>query len=148
MGNTNLEPELGYKRQGRAQAFQTVVDKSGVVTTVAVYLDSSTELVAGIYEDNNGQSGALIAQGRLNMLKLDAWNSVTISEASVTAGQPYWFAILGSDGEIDFLKQEGSGTGVMVMSKSRSLTSLPDTWTSSKWGYKTDAAMSIYGKGY
>ena len=54
MGNKTLEPWVDYRAQGIAEAFQTVPQKSGVVTTVQVYLDASstaTELVAGIYNE-------------------------------------------------------------------------------------------------
>jgi len=149
MGDKTLEPWVDYKPQGTAQAFQTVPQKTSVVTAVRVYLDSSstaTELVAGIYKNNNGHPGALVAQGKLSQLKSGAWNSVAIPVASVTAGQPYWIAILGSKGQIGFLDQVGLSTGMMETSASATLTTLPSTWTGSVT--KANAAMSVFGNGY
>jgi len=152
LGNKNEEPWVDYRAKGVAQAFRAVPAKSGSVTEVKVYLDASattaTKLVAGIYTDNNAHPGTLVAKGELNTLKPGAWNSVTISAASVTAGKPYWLAILGPDGQVGFLDQVGSGTSVMERTSNRStLTSLPATWAGSSYGYQTNASMSVYGNG-
>ena len=149
MGDKTKEPWVDYKPQGTAQAYQTTPQKTGVVTSVQVYLDASstaTELVAGIYKNYNGHPGALVAQGKLSTLKSGAWNSVLIPVASVTAAQPYWIAILGSKGQIGFLDRLGSGTGLMESSASTTLTSLSATWTGSV--FKTNSDMSVFGNGY
>ncbi|MEY3289434.1 MAG: hypothetical protein RLZZ419_1676, partial [Pseudomonadota bacterium] len=149
MGNKTLEPWVGYNPQGKAQAYQATPQKTGVITTVQVYLDASstaTQLVAGIYKDNNGHPGALVAQGKLSTLKSGAWNSVPIPVASVTAAQPYWLVILGSKGQIGYLNRIGSATGSMESSSSSRLTTLPSTWTGT--AYQTNSAMSVFGLGY
>jgi hypothetical protein len=156
MGDTNLEPLADVKIMGRALAFQVVPTVSGSVTQVMVYWDPSatfattaTQLVAGVYTNridtaSINHAGTLIAQGTLSTLNA-GWNSVTIPAAAVTAGQPYWLAILGPDGQIGY--RAGSGTGLLEKSYSRTLTSLPATWTGSTSEYETNAAMSIYGNG-
>ena len=149
MGDRALGPWVDYKPQGIAQAYQTVPKKSGVLTTVKVYLDSSstaTKLTAGIYKDNNGHPGALVAKGKLKSLRPGAWNSVSMSVAPIAKGQPYWIAVLGLDGEIALLSQEGSSTGLTETSASSTLTHLPRRWRGS--ATKSNASMSIYGKGY
>jgi hypothetical protein len=152
MGDKNEEPWVEYVPQGIAQAYQTVSKKSGVLTQVKVYLDASTtatQLVAGIYKDNKGHPGALVAQGKLNTVKPDAWNAVSIAGASVTANKPYWIAIMGPNGEVGFLDRVGSGKGLMEKSSGRNaLKDLPNTWTGSRRGYKTNASMSLYGLGH
>jgi PKD repeat protein len=149
MGDQNKEPWVDFRAQGTAEAFQTVPAKSNVVTTVQFYLDASStakEVVAGIYKDNYGHPGTRIAQGKLSNLKAGAWNAIPISAASVTAGQPYWIAILGTQGQVTFLDQVGSSTGTLETSASKTLTSLPYTWSGS--ATKKNAAMSVYGRGY
>ena len=72
MGNMTQEPWVAYKAQGSAQAYQTIPQKTGVVMTLQIYLDASStakELVAGIYQDNNGHPGTLVAQGKLSTLR-------------------------------------------------------------------------------
>jgi len=149
IGDKALEPSVDYSPQGTAEAFQAVPQKTGVVTTVQVYLDSSstaTQLVAGVYKDNNGHPGARVAQGTLSTLKPGAWNSVPIPVASFTAAQPYWIAILGTKGQIGFRDRIRSGTGLMEASTSSTLTSLPSTWTGK--AYLPNSAMSVFGNGY
>jgi PKD repeat protein len=149
MGDKNLEPWIDVRAQGTAEAFQAIPAKSSVATSIQVRLDASstaTELVAGIYRNNNGHPGALVAQGKLSQLKAGAWNAVPISAVSLTAGQPYWIAILGTKGQIAFLDQVGSSTGLMETSASKTLTALPATWTIG--ATKAKAAMSVYGNGY
>jgi len=148
MGNPNLEPWVDYRAQGTAEAFQTTPTESGVVTTVAVYLDASstaTEVFAGIYKDKKGHPGARIATGKTSELKAGDWNSIPIPATSVTAGQPYWIAILGTKGQMAFLDQVGSSTGLMETSQSKKLKKLPRTWKGS--AAKANAAMSVYGGG-
>lgn len=149
IGDQTVEPMLDYNGQGVAQAFKTTPQKSSTVTALQVYLDSSstaTELVAGIYQDNYGHPGALIAQGKLATLKPGSWNPVPIPAASVTAGQPYWIAILGSKGDLRFRDQLRSGTAVLEITKTNTLTSLPSLWPASYAAQ--DGPMSVYGTGY
>jgi len=148
MGNQNLEPWVDYRAQGTAEAFQTTPTTSGVVNTVEVYLDASstaTEVFAGIYKDKKGHPGARIATDKTSELKAGDWNSIPIPATSVTAGQPYWIAILGSKGQMAFLDQVGSSTGLMETSQSKKLKKLPRTWKGSAG--KANAAMSVYGGG-
>jgi len=149
MGDQTVEPGLAYKPQGTAQAYQATPQKTGVVTTVQVYLDAgstATQLVAGIYKDNNGHPGSLVAQGKLSLLKSGAWNSVPIPVVSVTSAQPYWIAVLGSKGQIGFRNIIGSATGLIETSASTRLTTLSNTWTRST--IQANSAMSVYGVGY
>ncbi|MEQ1636189.1 MAG: LamG-like jellyroll fold domain-containing protein [Methylococcales bacterium] len=149
IGNTTIEPLVDHNPQGSAEAFQTVSQNSGVITTLQVYLDTSstaTELVAGIYKDNNGHPGTLVGQGKLSTLKAGAWNSVSIPATAVTANETYWIAILGTQGEIRFRDRMGSGVNNLETSASSTLTSLPDTWSTGS--VYLDAPISAYGVGY
>lgn len=150
MGDKKLEPLVEYRPEGTAEAFQTTPEKSSILTNVRIYLDASStakELNVGIYKNKkSGHPGTLIAQGKLNKLKAGAWNTIPVSATSVTAGRPYWIAILGSQGRIAFLGQVGSSTGLMETSASETLEKLPKRWKGSATQPK--AAMSLYGRGY
>jgi len=149
MGDKTIEPGFAYKPQGTAQAYQAKPEKTGVVTSVQVYLDAgstATQLVAGIYKDNNGHPGALVAQGTLNVLKSGAWNSVPIPVVPVIAAQPYWIAVLGSKGQVGLRNITGSAASLIETSASTTLTTLPVTWTRST--IQANSAMSAYGLGY
>jgi hypothetical protein len=149
IGNNTLEPGIDYSLQGTAKAIQTVPKKSGVVTAVQVYLDTSstaTTLVAGLYKDDNGHPGALIAQGNLNKLKRGVWNSVQIPAVSVATNEPYWIAILGAKGKIGFRDRSGSDDELMETSLSHTLTKLPISWPGAV--NMDNSTMSVVGKGY
>ena len=149
-GTKTLAPWVNYNPQGTAEAFQIVPVKSGVLTSVQVYLDASstaTELVAGFYNDKKGHPGVLVAQGKLSRLKSGAWNSVPIPVTPVTVTQPYWIAILGSKGQIGFRRDQAeSGIGLNEKSTSNTLTNMPRLWVTGSLYY--DAKMSFYGAGY
>ncbi|ESS72439.1 PDK repeat-containing protein [Methyloglobulus morosus KoM1] len=159
MGDTKVESFANYKTQGVALAHQVVPTISGSPTQVSVYLDSSlttaTSIKVGVYTDrvdssNIHHAGTLLAQGTLGTLKA-GWNSVPISPLStpftVTAGKPYWLAILTTAGQFGYRYNSVSGTGLLEKSSSNRLTNLPTTWTGSTSGYITNATMSIYGMG-
>jgi PKD repeat protein len=150
VGNKTLEPSADSNPQGMAEAFKTTPQKNGVVTAVQVYSDAgskATELVAGIYSDNNGHPGTLLAQGKSTVLKAGATNTVPIPTTTLVAAKPYWIAILGSKGQIKFRNRMGSGVAPMETSTSSTLTTLPGQWITGSV-YPNDGPMSVYGTGY
>jgi hypothetical protein len=137
LGDQSIEAQLDNNALGSAEAFPTTASASGTVTTLWIYLDGSstaTKLVAGLYADSAGHPGALIAQGSSTALKASAWNAVTIPGAIVTAGQPYWIAILGTNsGQLNF--RDGAACNSETNAQS-GLTALPSTWaTGQVWSH-------------
>src|SRR5262249_2337952 len=58
-----------------------------------------------------------------------SWNLITISPASITAGQPYWIAVLGPQtGAIKF-RDRSSGPCHSQTTQQQNLTTLPTAWT-------------------
>lgn len=150
VGNKILESSVDSNPQGIAEAFKVISQKNSVVTAVKVYLDASstaTELVAGIYNDNAGHPGTLLAQGKLSAPKAGATNSVAIPSATLLTAKPYWIAILGSKGQIKFRDRRGSAVVPMETSASGTLTTLPSQWITGVV-YPNDGPMSVYGTGY
>ena len=150
VGNKILESSVDSNPQGIAEAFKVLSQKNSVVTAVKVYLDAgstATELVAGIYNDNTGHPGKLLAQGKLNAPKAGATNSVAIPAATLLTAKPYWIAILGSKGQIKFRDRRGSAIVPMETSVSGTLTTLPSQWMTGVV-YPNDGPMSVYGTGY
>lgn len=135
--------------QGTAEAFQKTAATTGMVTSLSVYVNggsTSTKLVAGLYSDNNGHPGALIAQGTLTNPVAGAWNKVALPAASVKAGAAYWIAILSSKGILQFRDKVGGATKPSETSKATNLTTLPSTWTTGT--VYADGPLSGYGAGY
>jgi hypothetical protein len=149
MGDDTLQPWVEYRPQGTAEAFQTVPAESGIITQIWVYLDAgstATELSAALYKNRSGHPGTRMAQGRLSNLKAGAWNAIPVSAVPVTAGRPYWIAILGTEGQVAFRDQAGASTGLTETSASKELKKLPYKWKGS--ATKQNASLSAYGKGY
>jgi outer membrane protein assembly factor BamB len=144
LGDQSIEAQLDDNPLGSAEAFPTTASSSGTVTTLWIYLDGSstaTKLVAGLYADSAGHPGALIAQGSSTALNASAWNAVTIPGAIVTAGQPYWIAILGTNsGQLHF--RDGAACNSEGNAQS-GLTALPSTWaTGQVWS--SSCPLSAY----
>jgi hypothetical protein len=131
LGSQVVQSTLDDNALGAAEAFQATAGASGTVGILSIYVDASstaTTLVTGLYADSAGHPGALISQGTSSQLTAGAWNDIPISAAIVTAGTPYWLAILGTQsGTLRF--RDGSGCK-SEMSQQTNLTSLPSTWVS------------------
>src|SRR5206468_4128326 len=98
---------------------------------------TATSLVAGLYADSGGQPGALLGQGILNAPAAGAWDVVPMPGVSVTAGTPYWVALLGASGTLAFRDRCcGSGTSSNVVGSQKTLTTLPATWAGTGKTYK------------
>jgi PQQ-like domain len=130
LGDQTIESQLDDDALGMAEAFQTTASASGTVGSLSIYVDGSstvTTLVAGLYADSAGHPGALIAQGSSTALTASAWNAVTIPGAIVTAGQPYWIAILGTNSGLLRFRDRNGGC-LSETSAQSNLTSLPSSW--------------------
>lgn len=150
-GSATVFTTVDSNPQGIAGAFKTSTQKNSVITTITIYVDASstaTELVAGIYSDNLGHPGKLLAQGRLTSLSPGGWNKVGIPSINLTAGKPYWIAILGSKGQLKFRDHLGAGTTPTETSVAKNLTSLPAAWMTGNVYYTKDGPISSYCAGY
>jgi hypothetical protein len=137
---------------GVAKAFPVVAAKSGLITSVPVYVDTgsaASKLIVGIYKDKAGHPGARLATATLGAAAAGKWNSIPLGAAAVTAGTKYWLAILSpksSTAPLVYLRDASGSGGVMESSAKSSLTSLPSSWSIGKQVY--DGPLSLYGAGY
>lgn len=116
---------------GEAEAFPFTATASGHAGTVTLYVDSdsrATTLEVGVYSDASGNPGTLLASGSLDALRPGAWNTVTFgSNPTLNSGTPYWVALLGIGGRIDFRDRS---TGQCSQSNATTdLADLPPTWS-------------------
>jgi PKD repeat protein len=150
VGNKTLEPTLDKNPQGTAEAFKTTALQNGTVNALQIYLDASSltkVLVAGIYSDNAGHPGTLLAKGKLTTVKAGATNTVAIPPIALATNKLYWIAILGARGEISFRDRMGTGNVPLETSYAKGLTSLPSKWVTGAI-YPKDGPISAYGSGY
>ncbi|MFO1431841.1 MAG: PKD domain-containing protein [Candidatus Competibacteraceae bacterium] len=148
-GEETLGQAVDAIQQGTVKAFQTKTTDTGLITGLQVYVSggsTGTQLIAGIYSDNQGHPGTLLAQGILSKPETDAWNLVNLAATSVTAGGTYWIAILSPDGVLQIRDNVSGAAQPCETSAQLSLTTLPDTWANGT--ACSDGPVSAYGVGY
>ncbi len=144
-GSQAIEAQHDSNALGTAEAFQTTATASGTLSTLAIYVDSTSttgRLYAGLYTNNAGNPGTLLTQGNITTITAGAWNTISVPAVSVTSGTSYWIAVLGTtSGVIHFRDRKAGCTS--EASAQTNLTSLPATWSA---GPKyTDCPISGYG---
>jgi glucose/arabinose dehydrogenase len=135
---------------GGAEAYRiAAAAKTGTAGRLRVYVDAdstATELVLGLYADFAGNPTTLLSSGRRAGLVPGAWNEVTLdSGVMVTAGTPYWIALLNPSTSGGFLRwrdRAGGVGGAEQTSADRNLSALPGTWAAE--GFWSDGPVSAY----
>jgi glucose/arabinose dehydrogenase len=145
-GATAVGTNTSAAAPGQAEAYRTTADTTGAASGLRVFLDATSTasaVVLGLYSDNAGQPGALLASARLNNPQAGAWNQVAVSGASLTAGTAYWISLLDpadATGTLRWRDRAGGSGGPERTSQSQTLTALPATWaTRGSW---TDGPIS------
>jgi mannan endo-1,4-beta-mannosidase len=125
-----------FQVAGEAYAWSYAASASGTATRLDLFVNASntaSALQLGLYTDNGGQPGTLLASGTVNgALVANAWNSVSIS-APIVAGTTYWLAALqpaGSNGTLHYnntLTNNGNERG---SSANPTLSTFQSSWTS------------------
>jgi hypothetical protein len=127
---------------GEAEAFQYTASTSGTSATINFYVDSSSTATAGnlgIYDDSgDGDPSSLL--GQTTFTPHSGWNTVTLSGVSLTAGNTYWLAELGTSGTLKFL-DVGPHNDPYSETTGTDLTSLPSTWSD---GYRWDSGDASF----
>ena len=150
-GDQNVESTVISLPAGTAQAFQITPQTAKTLTNIQVYLDASstaTGLRTAIFTSTStGHPYALWGGTAISTaLQAGAWNSITLSPLSLTAGRSYWIVILGTGGTLNLRGQPGTGTNVTETSASTTLTSLPNSWTTG--AVLTGGPESVYGASF
>ena len=148
LGETGIGSATDQNVAGQAEAFRTVPAHGGSIDSLRVFVADGSRarsLVAGVYADVGGHPGELLTSGRLDAPAGDAWSDVPLSSVAIEAGRPYWIAILGLGGRLQFRDEccGGEGSGPSETSYSRSLAALPQTWATGTV-YPHDAPLSAY----
>ncbi len=146
-GNEAVESVIDRNPAGWPEAFPFADGKSGSVSSITAYVDShsrATTLIAGLYSDENGQPGSLLASGSLTHPKAASWNRVQVNSATVAAGREYWIAVLGLGGPLYFRDLDGASCTSQNALQTQ-LGSLASTWTSGpSW---STCRISAYARG-
>jgi len=147
VGEQTIESSQDTNPNGQAEAFPFTASRSGTITTLGVYLDAAStvgKVVVGLYANNGTHPGTLLTQGSSTQLKAGAWNTMTVPAATVTSGQTYWIAVMGTTSGTIFFRDRVNGPCRSESSSQTTLTSLLTTWTTGS--VFTDCPVSAFGQ--
>jgi outer membrane protein assembly factor BamB len=135
VGDQTIYSSVDSNTAGHAEAFRATASASGTVTSLSVDVDPSSHgksMVAGLYTDNGGTPGSLLAQGQLTS-PAAGWNSVTLPAVNVTGGNVYWIAVLGPAGSGTLAFRDSGLDAIRSEESSQTnLTTLPTIWKTGK----------------
>jgi hypothetical protein len=130
---------------GEVEAFKTAPATPGAVNRISVYLtvnNKAPTVLVGLYADDHGKPGALLASGSITSPTIADWNTAAIPATNLAATS-YWIAISGQGGVVTYrTSQWGHGT-LPAETASGSHTSLPQSWTTGSYS-NMDGPLSAY----
>jgi hypothetical protein len=136
LGDTTVEAAHDSSPTGEPEAFAATGLVTGTATHLSIYLDTgnqSSKVVVGIYTDNAGKPGTLLAQGTISVTTAAAWNTATIPATTITAGQKYWIALLSPPTKGTIRYRDASGGDAQTYPSTRR-TTMPSPWsTAAHW---------------
>jgi len=152
-GNEGVGGNLSIAYAGGGEVYRLVAATSGTAETLALRLDpdsTATKLVLGLYADDGGEPGALLGSGALNAPAAGSWATAQLpSGIALTAGRPYWFALLnptGASGVLRWRDRAGTVRDKERTSLSKTLTALPSAWaTGSYYDDGGPVSGAVYG---
>jgi hypothetical protein len=149
LGDQRIAPQVDYTPSGMAEAFQSTASDDGTVGSISVYVDESStdvDVSAGVYADDGGHPGALLAQGGTIVAHRDDWNVITLPPTAVKGGEHYWIALLGTgDGKLVFRDTARGVCHSETTPSELTLDALPSTWATGN--EYTDCPVSAYAAG-
>jgi hypothetical protein len=132
IGSATVQPSGDTDSAGLAEAFEYTAPASGVVRSLALYVNSGNnapEIAVGLYSNLAGHPGQLLTGATIDSPKASAWNVVGVAPLAVEAGSAYWLAALAPTGTLA-LRDVADGGGPTQNSGSASLSELPASWSS------------------
>ena len=147
LGDQSSAPSADSNSAGVAPAFAYQATASGTTSDIEFYVNSGTtasKLLLGIYADANGKPGSLLTSGSVASPKAQAWNDVGVGSVTVTAGNTYWIALLGTGGQIDYQDTWG-GSGSSYVEATTGLATLPATYASGNEYNASPASAYVLG---
>ncbi len=146
LGNADVSPWADANAAGRAEAFPVTAGYSGQMTTLHVYLDSSSaagRVVVGVYTDRLARPGDTHAGDghRRDGGKLE--RGLAPVRVAVTAGQRYWIAVLSPSGGGTVRLRGVRLGGAAQISLQHTLKALPTSLAGG--GQKSVGSVSAFG---
>ena len=148
LGTQTVGGFLDDNSPGSAEAFGATAASTGTVSSLTVYLDATSKaakVIVGLYTDNAGRPGTLLAQGSTTAPIAGTWNQIEVPAVAVTAGSKYWISVLGPTGTGEIRFRDVPSGSRSENSSQTNLTSLPATWSPGHdW---SNSPISAYASG-
>ena len=146
LGSSQIQSSLDNNASGMAEAFPVTATKTGQVSSLYVFLDSSNAAATawvGLYTSGYHHPRTLLTQAIISKPLPGQWNAVAVPPVQVTQGTRYWIALLGLNGLIQF--RDSTGYCHSETSQQTNLASLPGNWST---GSRFDTCLvSMFGAG-
>ncbi len=133
LGNSTIDERRTTIPSGQAYAFQYAATSSGLGNWLRVYVDAAsaaTTVSIGLYGDDAGKPGTLLALTSIDRPARAAWNVAQLAGVSMTQGASYWIAVLNPVGSGVLGLRGATGAGTSQVALQPALTTLPLTWQS------------------
>ncbi len=147
VGSTTVQPHVDTDTAGSAEAFQYEAKAGGTVNSLVLYVpkaSTASSIVVGLYSNASGHPATLLTSATIEEPTANAWNSVEVPPATVSAGSEYWLAALAPSGKLAVADVERGGEPTQE-SGSHSLEELPSAWGSGASYFNSPA--SFYASG-
>lgn len=132
LGNTIVGRGRASSTAGTALAFRYTAVKSGSARAIVVFVGRGSDaagLHVGLYVDEHGRPGRLLAAGSSRRRGWGRWYRVSLSAGpSILRGHAYWIAVLGSGGTLRFAGHRFRVAGCL-RSADRGGHGLPSIWS-------------------
>ena len=136
-GDRKVERHAGSSRGGTAESFPVSNTINGKAHALDVFVglhNHARTLIVGLYANQQGRPGSLLASGARSGLKRGSWNTVALHprikrfrSRAVHAGTTYWIAVLGRHGALSV--RDGVRRGCFSVTSARtSLAAMPASW--------------------
>ncbi len=147
VGSTTVQPHVDTDTAGSAEAFQYEAKTGGTVNSLVLYVPKAStapSIVVGLYSNASGHPATLLTSATIEEPTANAWNSIEVPPATVSAGSEYWLAALAPSGKLAVADVERGGEPTQE-SRSHSLEELPSSWGSGASYFNSPA--SFYASG-
>jgi outer membrane protein assembly factor BamB len=143
LGTREIGPATATLHPGVAEAYRATASASGRIESLQVYVDAgsgATRLDAGVYDNDGGHPGALLAAGEVKPAQ--GWSTVSL-DAKLVKGRRYWIAVLGSGGPLKLRNHAGAGSDRRETSRRSVLAELPEQWRTGTV-YEQDGPLAAF----
>ena len=150
LGTREIGPGVSTLDWGLPEAYRAIATADGTISRVSLRIGPATtasRLVLGIYSDDKGHPGHLLASNERTGVVSDDWNEVVLPAVGLSAGVPYWIAVMGTGGVLQIANHHGgtgdqpSETGRFKVGQDRS--QLPAPWRTLT-RYPRDGILSAF----